>query len=66
MELRSWKFCANGLRLGRHRVFNEASLSTTRLVVWIFYISRCRDLRKDLTFGAEERSLWKSKIENEL
>jgi hypothetical protein len=49
MELGSWKFCANGLRLRRHPIFNEASLSTIRLVVWTFYISR--DLREDLTFS---------------
>jgi len=36
-------------------MFNEASLSTIRLLVRIFYISRCRNLPKDLTFscGAE-------------
>jgi len=36
-------------------MFNEASLSTIRLLVRIFHISRRRDLPKDLTFscGAE-------------
>jgi len=38
-------------------MFNEASLSTTRMVVRIFYISRRRDLRKDLTFSCGEIAL---------
>jgi len=54
MELGSWIFCANGLGLGRYPVFNEASLLIIRLVVWIFYISRRRDIRKDLTFSCGE------------
>ncbi len=32
-------------------MFNEASLSTTRVVVRIFYISGRRDLLKDLAFS---------------
>jgi len=32
-------------------MFNEESLSTRRLVVWIFYVSIRRGIRKDLTFS---------------